>query len=130
MDQPISLLIVEDDDIARFMETKIVQDYKCEVDSVGNGTLALIKISEKRYDLVLMDIGLPDRDGLELTKKIRSSDGHNQHVPIIALTTHEDKAYQNMATNFGMNAYVVKPLTKEKFLDALKVCRLTLPTTT
>lgn len=120
MNNSIKVLIVEDDDIARLLETRIVQECNCEVDSIGNGTEALELIDHNHYDLVLMDIGLPDRDGIELTQKIRATIGENQKVPIIALTSHEDKTYHKMASSYGMNSYIVKPLTTEKYLSVLK----------
>lgn len=122
MDKKLKILIVEDDDIARIMQMNIVQACNCEADSVSNATQALDQLAKISYDLILMDISLPDRDGMELTKKIRATEGANQKTPIVALTIHQDKEYKQMADSFAMDSYVIKPLTKEKFLEALKLC--------
>lgn len=120
MSNTISVLVVEDNDVARLLDTKIIKQCNCEVDSASTGAQALDLINHKHYDLVLMDIGLPDTDGLKLTKEIRSHKGDNQTVPIVALTTHEDEGYQGEAISVGMNSYMMKPLTTEKCQQALR----------
>lgn len=114
------VLIVEDNDIARLMETKVVKQCHCEVDSAATGAQALDLIHHEHYDLILMDIGLPDTTGLELTKKIRSEKSENQTVPIVALTAHDNDVSQENAVQVGMNSYIVKPLTTEKCEEVLK----------
>lgn len=111
---------MEDNDIARMMETRVIKQCDCDVDAASTGAQALDLISNHHYDLVLMDIGLPDTDGLELTKKIRSTEGENKTVPIVALTAHENTESQEKAIEVGMNSYIVKPLTLEKCKEAIK----------
>lgn len=72
-----------------------------------------------QYDLIFMDIGLPDIDGYETTKRIRLSELHKNHVPIIALTAHMDDDSKRQCINIGMNALITKPLIKEKAEDIL-----------
>lgn len=114
------VLIVEDNSVAGLVESKIVRQCNCETDVAKDGKEALDLISHEHYDLILMDIGLPDTDGLKLTQKIRSTEGENQKVPVVALTAHDDNTSHNQATWVGMNSYITKPLTIEKFKNTLK----------
>lgn len=117
---PIKVLVVEDNDIARQIEAETIHRLHCEVDAVSTSEQALDRINHERYDLVFVDIGLPDTDGVKLAQKIRRTKGVNQTVPIVALTSHEDSEHQTQAAEVGMNSYIVKPLTPDKCEKALK----------
>lgn len=116
----IKVLIVEDNNVARFTETQTIKQLHCNVDAASTGAEALNLLSHEHYDLVFMDIGLPDTDGLKLAKEIRSSKCDNHTVPIVALTSHDDNEYKNQAIWVGMDSYIIKPLTLEKCKKALK----------
>lgn len=118
--QQIKVLLVEDHKIAQKVEIGILQRLNCFVDVASNGEQALHYISQNYYNIIFMDIGLPDMDGLAVTEAIRAEDGKNKTVPIIALTAHSDDEYRNKATWVGMDAYIVKPLTPEGCEQALK----------
>ena len=114
------VLVVEDNDIARLVETKTIQKFHCDVDTAKNGNEALDKLKHQHYDLVFMDIGLPDISGLKLTETIRNTENINRAVPIVALTGHDENATHNQATFAGMDSFIVKPLTEENCKKALK----------
>ena len=81
------ILVVEDVEIASRMAVVMLESYGCAVDTVETGSSALEIIEEKDYDLILMDLGLPDMDGLSVTETIRRMH-HNPDIPIVALTAH------------------------------------------
>ncbi len=114
------VLVVEDNDIARLIETKTIQKFHCDVDTAKNGNEALDKLTHQHYDLVFMDIGLPDINGLKVTETIRNTENMNKKVPIVALTGHDENAANNQATFAGMDSFIVKPLTEENCAKTLK----------
>lgn len=113
------ILVVEDNDIAARVITNLLAGMDCRVDVADKGKLAVHMADENRYDLIFMDIGLPDIDGYEVTKRIRLNELHKAHVPIIALTAHMDEDNKQHCIGIGMNAVLTKPLGKEKAEDIL-----------
>lgn len=116
----LKILLVEDDNVARLMETKTIQSLHCQIDAAKNGEEALQLVRQNHYDMIFMDLMLPDTDGLTLTQAIRAIEARNQTVPIIALTSHGENEYQNQATWVGMDGFLTKPLTNEKCQRALQ----------
>lgn len=109
----LRILLVEDNHIAQEMGKLILEEHKFDVvcASSGKEVLALL---DQPFDLILMDIGLPDADGLELTKEIRHSNTINMSTAIVGLTAHLDQTYREKAmTTAGMNDLYTKPLTPE-----------------
>ncbi|MFT3742280.1 MAG: response regulator [Gammaproteobacteria bacterium] len=114
------ILLVEDQAIAAIVGEKMLAALGCEVDIANNGKTAVQLVQEKPYDVIFMDIGLPDMDGYEVTKRIRLYElSHDTHVPIIALTAHVDAGNKQNCLDAGMNAVFSKPLNKEKAEDIL-----------
>lgn len=114
---PLSqVLIVEDHPITANITKKILADLGCQVKIAPTGEAASSEISNNTYDLILMDIGLPDIDGCEVTRRVRlieTKSGSN-HLPIIGLTARVDVKDKQRSIDAGMNAVFSKPLTKEK----------------
>ena len=120
------VLLVEDLLIARIAEKLILDKLDCDIDFAENGAQALELASKNVYDIILMDIGLPDLDGFEVAAAIRGlpncgSKSQNEVLvqplnvitPIVALTAHlggEFKAKCNVA---AIDHYLTKPLTEE-----------------
>ena len=107
------VLLVEDIEIAQKMATMILEGLGCSVDIAENGQQALQKYQNNHYDMVFMDIGLPDTTGIEVAKEIRRLENDNHKTPIVALTAHNDDSYRTASLNVGMNDFMVKPLTKD-----------------
>lgn len=105
------ILLVEDHPIAQKMVSGILQSINCQVDIAGDGKTALSQVYNKNYDLIFMDIGLPDMDGHKVTMKIREYQKNSRHIPIIALTAHVNDSEKAMAAN--MDGFYGKPLTLE-----------------
>ena len=78
-----------------------------------DGQNALAKFQNKTYDLVFMDIGLPDMDGHAVTMKIREHEKGIRHAPIVALTAHANDAEKAKAMASGMDGFYAKPLTPQ-----------------
>jgi CheY-like chemotaxis protein len=108
------ILLVEDNAIAQIVTAENIRELGFEVDIAASGheTLTLLKKEKaEKYALVFMDLGLPDTDGFELTKEIRQLGLLSKEIPILALTAHEEKSYQEKAVQYGLNDFLVKPLT-------------------
>jgi PAS domain S-box-containing protein len=114
------ILLVEDNAIAQKMAAHVISNLGCEVASAADGKTALMLADQEQYDLIFMDIGLPDLDGYEVTRRIRLSEWNKDlHVPIIALTAHVDSENKQRCIEIGMDAVLSKPLSKETAKDIL-----------
>jgi CheY-like chemotaxis protein len=113
------ILLVEDNSMAAQIVINKLSALHCIVDWAENGKRAVQLAEENQYDLIFMDIGLPDIDGYEVTKRIRLSELNKPHVPIIALSAHAGDDSKKQCTDIGMNAVLTKPLTEEKAEDVL-----------
>lgn len=108
------ILLIEDQPLAAKAVTTMFENFGYAVDIAVNGSLALLLIQEKKYDLIFMDIGLPDMDGYEVTKQIRSA---GIYIPIIALSAHIEVEHTQHCLSVGMSAVLTKPLKKEKAIE-------------
>jgi PAS domain S-box-containing protein len=105
----LRILVVEDDPVNQKVVAQILQKAGQVVDLAATGTEALAKVAHFEYDLALMDIQIPEMDGIATTKLIRRREKGLKHLPIIALTAH---ALSGDAAHFlaaGMDGYVAKP---------------------
>jgi CheY-like chemotaxis protein len=84
-----------------------------------NGLEVLQALQEKSYDVVLMDVQMPEMDGLEATRRIRDSGSNTR---IIAMTAHALEGDRADCLQAGMNEYITKPINMEELRKALKVC--------
>jgi PAS domain S-box-containing protein len=110
----LRILVVEDDPVNQKVVAQILQKSGQRVDVAATGTEALAKVARYEYDLALMDIQLPEMDGIATTELIRRREKGPGHLPIIALTAH---ALSGDATHFlaaGMDGYVAKPFQPER----------------
>ncbi len=87
--------------------------------TVENGALAANAAAETIYDIVLMDIHMPEVDGLESTRRIRDLGGPNGNVPIIALTANAMAEDKQMCLDAGMDDYLPKPIDENELGKAL-----------
>lgn len=114
------VLLVEDQLMAAKVAKIILTNLDCEVDMAATGEAAVELARINRYDLIFMDVGLPDMSGNEVTKRIRLFEWDKEHpVPIIALTAHVDIKNKQECIEAGMNAVLTKPLVSEKARDIL-----------
>ena len=109
---PARVLLVEDTPIAQKAATLRLQEMGCIVEVAKTGKQALKKIRNQHFDIIYMDIGLPDITGIEATKEIRAWQLKHQQkpIPIIALTAHIDEQDAKLCIAAGMNDVLHKPL--------------------
>jgi PAS domain S-box-containing protein len=107
------ILLVEDNPINIKFMISLFDEFKIKTDLAENGKIAVEKIKNKVYDLILMDIEMPEMNGYEATTIIRKE--LNSTVPIIAMTAHAMAGESEKCLSLGMNAYISKPV-KEKLL--------------
>jgi CheY-like chemotaxis protein len=107
------ILLVEDQLIAQNIATMIFKSCGCYFDVAENGHEALDYSRKYTYDLILMDIGLPDKNGLTVTKEIRAREFASllNKTPIVGLSVHTPKTTEKQAMEAGMDGYFVKPMT-------------------
>jgi CheY-like chemotaxis protein len=115
-------LVVEDD---RVIQTII----KANLSSVGipatvanNGVEAIESLKQNSFDFILMDIRMPDQDGLDATRWIREIEitGDKRSIPIFALTSYDSTQHTEEIRNAGMDEHLVKPFQLNSFLSVLK----------
>lgn len=114
------ILLVEDDPIPQKVTRRQLKELGYQVDTASDGRAALKLLEKKSYDLIFMDVGLPDISGLEVTAEIRKREQNDAHIPIIGLTIHALGSEQESGLQAGMNEYIVKPLLQERLKSVLK----------
>jgi CheY-like chemotaxis protein len=92
----------------------------CEVTEARDGLEGLSAAMERRFDLILMDISMPNMDGLTATQEIRRHDGPNAETTVIALTAHALPTDIERFKDAGMNDVVVKPIERDRLIAALQ----------
>jgi len=114
------ILLAEDNPINQKLAVRLLQKVGYTVDVAENGLQAIDAVQKKHYSLVLMDIQMPEMDGLEATQKIRALPGENGKVPIIAMTAHAMESDRQKCLQIGMNDYLSKPLNIDEVLAKVK----------
>ena len=104
------ILLVEDNPISQKVEKKLLTDIGYEVEAVSSAFDAIEAIKTNVFDLVLMDIEMPDMDGLTATQKIRNLDAPTNRIPIIAVTAHSSMKDREKCLAAGMDDYIAKPI--------------------
>lgn len=116
--QNVDVLIAEDNDSNFMLVKAILKGYN--VDRAKNGFQAVEMASKKNYDLILMDIVMPEMDGLTATRLIRST---NKNIPIIALSANVFESDIDKAYDAGCLEFIAKPLNQKLFWEVVKrVC--------
>ncbi|HEY2566693.1 MAG TPA: response regulator [Candidatus Aquirickettsiella sp.] len=110
---PIKILVVEDSEIVRKVIEITLSSLSYNVDIAINGLEAIRLFKKNDYDIVFMDLGLPDISGIEVTKELRRFEEVQNSIPIIALTAHHTKLDKELGLTAGIQEFVLKPLTKE-----------------
>lgn len=116
-----NILVVDDVAINQLVVSKILKNWNAEVDIASSGKDALYLLSQKTYDLILMDVQMPEMSGVEATMIIRNSEEftHIADIPIIAFTANAFDDSQKHVMESGMNAFVSKPVRPEKLYEEI-----------
>jgi len=120
------VLVVEDHAVARRLMEAYLELWPCEAFWAFDGEQALEMLAAMPFDVVIMDVVLPEMDGLAVTRRVRRLDGPNRTVPIIAMTANARPQDRADCLEAGMNDYLAKPVTPDELLNALN--RATEPT--
>jgi CheY-like chemotaxis protein len=117
----INILLTEDNPVNQKLAVKLLEKEDYKVDVANNGKEAIEAIQKKKYDVILMDVQMPVKDGLTTTREIRSCrDGSfDPNIVIIGLTANAMKGDREKCIDAGMNDYVTKPIKKEKLFGAI-----------
>jgi PAS domain S-box-containing protein len=113
------LLLAEDSQANQLVATTFLKSAGYDVDAVADGKEAVDAVRNFNYDLVLMDVSMPEMDGIEATKLIRKLPGENGRVTIVALTANVFKDDIERCYDAGMNAFVPKPIDKKHLLKSI-----------
>lgn len=114
------ILLAEDNAMNQKLVIMYLKKYNVSIDLAETGIQAVKAVRSNDYDLVLMDIQMPDMDGVEATSEIRNTiDGARGNVPILAMTAHAFKEEIDKCFNVGMNAHISKPIDKQEFLTLI-----------
>ena len=90
-----------------------------------NGLRAVEELGKEKFDLVLMDVSMPEMDGFEAVAAIRAREGaEGSHVPIVAMTAHAMKGDRERCLAAGMDAYISKPIQPKELLQVIKALAL------
>jgi PAS domain S-box-containing protein len=116
------ILIVEDNEMNRFIARQSLKQAKCNITEAENGQVALDILEKEKFDVILMDVQMPVMDGVEATKFIR---GEMQNTtPIIALTANAFKHDIELYLSIGMNDFLIKPYKEEELFSKIEsFCR-------
>ena len=108
---PLAVLCVEDNPHGRVLLNTILAELGHRADFVGTGAAAVEAVTRGGYDVVLMNVMLPDIDGLEATRRIRALAGRAGRVPIVGVSGRASAGDEDAARAAGMNGYLTKPLS-------------------
>ncbi|MBL7137266.1 MAG: response regulator [Bacteroidales bacterium] len=117
----LTILLAEDNVINQKIMVQLLSKRGIKVITASNGIEAVERASERKYDLVFMDVQMPEQDGFEATRRIRNNKkGPNANTPIIALTANAMKGDREMCIEAGMNEYLSKPLNPEEVFHTIE----------
>lgn len=119
----IKILLAEDNAINQEVATTMLRRKGIEVDTAHNGAEAVAMLEKNVYDLVLMDVQMPEMDGIQATRIVRdpSSSVLNHQIPIIAMTANAMRRDQEYCLSVGMDDFIAKPFDIHKLLDKVLV---------
>jgi len=115
----LRVLLAEDNKVNQLLAVSLLTKVGHRVDVAGNGLEALAGLKARPYDLVLMDMQMPEMDGLRATREIRALAGRASEVPIIAMTANALKGDRERCIAAGMNDYISKPIARDILLQKI-----------
>jgi len=117
----LNILLVEDNKINQKLATSLLEKQGWKITVANNGKEAIELIEKNGFDIVLMDVQMPEMDGLEATRLIREREKKTgKHIPIIALTAHAFEEDKKRCLEAGMDAYTTKPIKIQELLNIIK----------
>jgi signal transduction histidine kinase/CheY-like chemotaxis protein len=111
-----NILVVDDSPINQLVMAYMLRNAGYHVDLADSGSAGIAAVKKRHYDIILMDVSMPDMSGMEATTIIRQLSGAAAVVPIIAITAHALAGYQALCLAAGMNGYATKPISQKDLL--------------
>jgi CheY-like chemotaxis protein len=111
---PMHILLAEDNPINQKVVSAMLKKHNHNVEIANNGLEAVSLAGEKPFDLILMDMNMPEMNGLEATKSIRKGNGNNASVAIIAFTADAIETHHKDFFSVGVNGIITKPVSFDK----------------
>ncbi len=115
----LHVLVAEDNPVNQLVAQRLLERHGCSVDVVATGTAAVHRHHMEKYDLILMDCQMPELDGYEAARRIRTAN-HHDRVPIIALTAQAFPGDRERCIAAGMDDYVSKPINAGQFIATVR----------
>jgi signal transduction histidine kinase/DNA-binding response OmpR family regulator len=119
----LRILVAEDNHVNQLLVRAMLEKAGHRIDVAANGIEAVDAVYKRPYDIVLMDMQMPEMDGLAASRRIRSLDGPMAQVPIIALTANAMHGVREQVLAAGMNDHVTKPINRRELMNS--IARLT-----
>ena len=116
---PKTCLVVDDSASMRQLVSFTIKDAGFDVLVAENGKDALGKLGSSKVDMVITDLNMPEMDGIELIKQLRSNATH-KFTPIVMLTTESEESKKQEGKQAGASAWIEKPFSPVKLLDVVK----------
>ena len=117
----LTALIVEDDPILQLLHQKALKSLSIDSRIAGTGVEAIQALKDSRFDFILMDINMPDQDGLDAARWIREEQNiKNRDILIFALTSFSSREHTKEILHAGMNEHLTKPLNNEELKKLLE----------
>jgi CheY-like chemotaxis protein len=119
----LRVLLAEDNAVNRLVVTRLLEKQRHHVVAATTGREALAALRRAHYDVVLMDVQMPDMDGFEATRTIRTMEKiTGRHQQIVALTAHAMMGDRERCLEAGMDAYLSKPINAQELYQVLESC--------
>jgi CheY-like chemotaxis protein len=117
----LKVLLAEDNRVNQLLVVRLLQARGHKVVVVGDGQAALDAIEKESFDLILMDIQMPEMDGLEATRILREREQRGlRSAPIIAMTAHAMKGDRDKCIEAGMTGYISKPIQPDQLFELME----------
>ncbi|MEQ8905969.1 response regulator [Ekhidna sp.] len=114
------IIVAEDSSVIQNLTKKILSQLNYEISSVKNGQQVIDLLKKDDFGMVLLDIHMPVMDGMECARQIRSLEGNNKNIPIVAITGNANNYTMEDFEKVGINAFIPKPLNYDSVVEMVK----------
>jgi CheY-like chemotaxis protein len=120
---PLRILLAEDNAVNQKLALRLLSQMGYRADVAGNGLEAIQAVQRQRYDVILMDVQMPEMDGLEATRQICARWPRDARPHIIAMTANAMQGDREICLEAGMDEYLAKPIRVDELIQALAQCQ-------